>query len=87
MRTVKAAVTLPVAVKLSPFFTSLPHFAKALEGAGANGLVLFNRFYQPDLDIEALEVEPSLNLSTRPPCACACAGWASCTARPPCPWP
>jgi dihydroorotate dehydrogenase (fumarate) len=64
VRTVKAAVTLPVAVKLSPFFTSLPHFAKALEGAGANGLVLFNRFYQPDLDIEALEVEPSLNLST-----------------------
>ena len=64
VRAVKAAVTLPVSVKLSPFFTSLPHFAKALEKAGADGLVLFNRFYQPDLDIEALEVEPSLSLST-----------------------
>jgi dihydroorotate dehydrogenase (fumarate) len=64
VRTVKASVSLPVSVKLSPFFTSLPHFGKLLEGAGADGLVLFNRFYQPDLDIEALEVEPSLALST-----------------------
>jgi dihydroorotate dehydrogenase (fumarate) len=64
VRMVKACVTLPVAVKLSPFFTSLCHFAKSLEAAGADALVLFNRFYQPDLDIEALEVEPSLNLST-----------------------
>ena len=64
VRTVRADVTLPLAVKLSPFFTSLLHFAKALEGAGADALVLFNRFYQPDLDIEALETVPSLNLSS-----------------------
>lgn len=63
VRTVKGSVKLPVAVKLSPFFSSLPHFAKVLEGAGADAVVLFNRFYQPDLDIEALEVEPSLHLS------------------------
>jgi dihydroorotate dehydrogenase (fumarate) len=63
VRTVKTSVQLPVAVKLSPFFTSLAHFAKVLEGAGADAVVLFNRFYQPDLDIEALDVEPSLNLS------------------------
>ena len=64
VRTVKSNVTIPLAVKLSPFFTSLAHFVKVLEGAGADGVVLFNRFYQPDLDIEALEVEPSLNLSS-----------------------
>ncbi len=57
------AVTIPVAVKLSPFFSSLPNFARQLEAAGADGLVLFNRFYQPDIDIETLEVSPSLRLS------------------------
>jgi dihydroorotate dehydrogenase (fumarate) len=64
VRTVRSDVSLPLAVKLSPFFTSLAHFAKVLEAAGADAVVLFNRFYQPDLDIEALEVEPSLNLSS-----------------------
>ena len=64
---VKANVTIPLTVKLSPFFTSLAHFVKQLEGAGVNGVVLFNRFYQPDLDIENLEVEPSLNLSSPSP--------------------
>jgi dihydroorotate dehydrogenase (fumarate) len=63
VRIVKGNVKLPVAVKLSPFFTSLAHFAKVLQGAGADALVLFNRFYQPDLDIENLEVEPTLQLS------------------------
>jgi dihydroorotate dehydrogenase (fumarate) len=63
VRTVKGNVKLPVAVKLSPFFSSLAHFAKVLEGAGADAIVLFNRFYQPDLNIETLEVEPSLHLS------------------------
>jgi dihydroorotate dehydrogenase (fumarate) len=58
-----AQVAIPVAVKLSPFFTSLPHMARKISEAGAAGLVLFNRFYQPDLDIEALEVVPSLELS------------------------
>ena len=61
---VKDAVSIPVAVKLSPFYSSLANFASKLEGAGADGLVLFNRFYQPDLDIEELDVVPNLRLST-----------------------
>jgi dihydroorotate dehydrogenase (fumarate) len=60
----RAAVTLPLALKLSPFFTSFPHIARRFVEAGANGLVLFNRFYQPDLDLDALEVVPNLELST-----------------------
>ena len=55
---------VPLAVKLSPYYTSLPNFAKRLAEAGASGLVLFNRFYQPDFDLEALEVIPNLDLST-----------------------
>ncbi len=54
---------IPVAVKLSPFYTALAHFAKRLVEVGAKGLVLFNRFYQPDLDIEALETKRKLHLS------------------------
>jgi dihydroorotate dehydrogenase (fumarate) len=61
---IRSRVTIPIAVKLSPYFTSLPHIAQRFVEAGANGLVLFNRFYQPDLDIEALEVVPNLKLST-----------------------
>ncbi|HOD03610.1 MAG TPA: dihydroorotate dehydrogenase-like protein [Anaerolineaceae bacterium] len=61
---VRKQIRIPLAVKLSPYFTALPHFASALVGAGANALVLFNRFYQPDLDIETLEVLPTLDLST-----------------------
>ena len=57
-------VSLPIAVKLSPFFTALPNFAQRLANAGANGLVLFNRFYQPDFDLDELEVVPNLKLST-----------------------
>jgi pyruvate/2-oxoacid:ferredoxin oxidoreductase beta subunit len=57
------AVTIPVAVKLSPFFSSIASLARSLDEAGANGLVLFNRFYQPDIDVEALEATPSLHLS------------------------
>ncbi len=64
VRDVCEQVAIPVAVKLTPFFTSLPHVAERLVEAGAGGLVLFNRFYQPDLDIEALEVVPRLHLST-----------------------
>jgi dihydroorotate dehydrogenase (fumarate) len=60
---VRSAIEIPLAVKLSPFFTSLPHFAQQCCDMGANGLVLFNRFYQPDLDIETLEVVPDLVLS------------------------
>jgi len=58
------AVKVPVAVKLSQSFTSIPNLAARLQEAGAAGLVLFNRFYQPDFDIEALEVRPSLHFST-----------------------
>ena len=61
---VKSAITIPLAVKISPFVTSVSNFAKRLVGAGANGLVLFNRFYQPDFDLESLEVVHSLDLST-----------------------
>ncbi len=58
------AVKIPVAVKLSQSFTSIPHLVKRLEDAGARGVVLFNRFYQPDFDIETLEVRPTLHFST-----------------------
>ncbi|KAA6464473.1 dihydroorotate dehydrogenase-like protein [Acidobacteria bacterium AB60] len=58
------AVKIPVAVKLSQSFTSLPHLTARLEDAGATGIVLFNRFYQPDFDIETLEVRPTLHFST-----------------------
>jgi len=59
----KQEVGIPVAVKLSPFYTSLAHFAKRLDDVGADGLVLFNRFYQPDIDTEELQAAPLLKLS------------------------
>jgi dihydroorotate dehydrogenase (fumarate) len=64
VRAVKLSVHIPVAVKLSPFFSSMAHMAKRLDGVGADGLVLFNRFYQPDIDLETLEVRPNVLLST-----------------------
>lgn len=64
VRDVRAKVKLPIAVKLSPYFTALPNMAKRIVEAGANALVLFNRFYQPDFDLEELEVVPNLILST-----------------------
>jgi len=63
VQAVKAELEVPVAVKLSPFYTALAHFVRDLERAGAGGLVLFNRFYQPDLDVEGLDVERTLHLS------------------------
>jgi dihydroorotate dehydrogenase (fumarate) len=63
VRLVKSCVHIPVAVKLSPFFTAPVAFARRLAEEGASALVLFNRFYQPDFDLEALEVVPSLHLS------------------------
>ncbi len=60
---VRDSVGLPIAVKLSPYFSSFSHFAEGLVGAGANGLVMFNRFYQPDIDIEEREVLPGVDLS------------------------
>lgn len=64
VRDVRASVAIPLALKLSPFFTVLPSMVRRFVEAGADGLVLFNRFYQPDLDIEELEVVPHLALST-----------------------
>ncbi|HEX9242876.1 MAG TPA: dihydroorotate dehydrogenase-like protein [Anaeromyxobacter sp.] len=61
---IRAAVRIPIAVKLSPYFTSLAHFAARLDAAGANGLVLFNRFMQPDISLEKLAATQSLSLSS-----------------------
>jgi dihydroorotate dehydrogenase (fumarate) len=63
VRALRAAVVIPLAVKLSPFYTSLAHFARRLDEAGPAGLVLFNRFYQPGIDIEELTVRRELHLS------------------------
>jgi dihydroorotate dehydrogenase (fumarate) len=63
LESVKRSVGIPVAVKLSPFYTSVSHLAHRLAEHGADGLVLFNRFYQPDIDVETLEVAPTLRLS------------------------
>jgi dihydroorotate dehydrogenase (fumarate) len=64
VKDVRSSIHIPLAVKLSPFFTGLPHLANQLTLSGANGLVLFNRFIQPDLDVETLEVVPNLLLSS-----------------------
>ena len=64
VRAVRAAIRIPLAVKVGPFFSAFAHLARRLDAAGADALVLFNRFYQPDLDIERLEVVPNLALST-----------------------
>jgi dihydroorotate dehydrogenase (fumarate) len=61
---VKSAISIPLAVKLSPYITALPNFVRRIVDAGANGLSLFNRFYQPDFDLEELKIIPSLDLST-----------------------
>lgn len=64
LKAIKEKIDIPVAVKLSPYFTSLSNMAKRLDDSGANALVLFNRFYQPDFDLNKLEVVPNLVLST-----------------------
>ena len=61
--TVKGKISIPVSVKLSPYFSATANMAKQLDDAGADGLVLFNRFYQPDLDLDELEVKADLELS------------------------
>lgn len=63
LKNVKGGVSIPVAVKLSPFFSSMANMAAKLDAAGADGMVLFNRFYQPDIDVEALDTVSSLKLS------------------------
>ncbi len=64
LKAVKSAVRIPVAVKLGPFFSNMANMAKRLDDAGANGLVLFNRFYQPDINLDELEIQPNVLLST-----------------------
>jgi dihydroorotate dehydrogenase (fumarate) len=64
VRSVRAEVSIPLAVKVSPFFTNFANMAKRLAENGANGLVLFNRFYQPDIELESLEVVPNVFFST-----------------------
>jgi dihydroorotate dehydrogenase (fumarate) len=64
VKAVKSVVSIPVAVKVSPFFSNMAHMAKQLDQAGINGLVLFNRFYQPDVNLEMLEIQPNHHLST-----------------------
>ncbi len=63
LKAVKESVTIPVSIKLGPYFSAFANMAKRLEDAGADGLVLFNRFYQPDIDLESKEIAPSLELS------------------------
>ena len=64
VRSVRAATKIPLAVKLSPYFSSLANMAASLDALNVDGLVLFNRFYQPDIDLEKMEVAPNLTLST-----------------------
>ena len=64
LRELKTVVSIPVSMKLSPFFSSLPHFVRAVEAAGAAGVSLFNRFFQPDIDLETLSVVDRVQLST-----------------------
>jgi dihydroorotate dehydrogenase (fumarate) len=64
VQAVRKAVRIPVAVKLSPYYTSMAHFSSKLDEAGADGLVLFNRFYQPDIDVEELQVRRQVHLSS-----------------------
>lgn len=64
VRSLRAAVRIPLAVKLSPFYTCLPHFVRELDRAGANAVLLFNRFFPADIDLERMELVRSLNLST-----------------------
>lgn len=64
LRAVKSAVTIPVAVKLSPYFSNMSNMARRLDAVGADALVLFNRFYQPDIDLDELEIRPNVLLST-----------------------
>src|SRR6266581_2840735 len=64
VRSVRAATKIPLAVKLSPYFSSFANMAASLDALNVNGLVLFNRFYQPDIDLEKMEVAPNLTLST-----------------------
>ena len=88
VQAVRKAVRIPVAVKLSPYYTSLAHFATKLDEAGADGLVLFNRFYQPDIDVEELQVRRQIHLSSSAelPLRLALSARATCCRSAPSPW-
>jgi dihydroorotate dehydrogenase (fumarate) len=73
-------LTIPIAVKLSPHFAAFGNVVRQLDGAGAAGIVLFNRFYEPDIDVETMNASPHLKLSTSDELRRACSGWPSCTA-------
>ena len=76
----KQYLKIPIAVKLSPYFASIANLARRLDHAGADALVLFNRFYQPDIDITTMTtVAPRPALHERASCCCGSAGWRSST--------
>ena len=75
---VRAELGIPLAVKLSPYYSAVAAFATGVADAGADGLVLFNRFYQPDLDLDTLDVVPAWSSAASGSCACRCAGSPSC---------
>ncbi len=78
---VKKSVTIPLAVKVGPYFSSFANMAMRLKQAGADALVIFNRFYQPDIDLEELAVTPNLMLSNSMSCACRFCGQRCFTAE------
>jgi len=80
VRSVAGEVKIPVAVKVAPYFSAMANMAQRLTQAGASGLVLFNRFMQPDIELDELEVVPHLVLSTPTNCGWRCAGLRSCAA-------
>jgi dihydroorotate dehydrogenase (fumarate) len=80
VKAAKSAVKIPVAAKLTPFFTSLTNVAKRIDATGINGLVLFNRFYQPDLNLDALDIQPNVLLSTSEALRLPSPGSACCMA-------
>ena len=87
MARVKSAVSIPVAVKVGPYFSSFAHMAGRLDRAGANALVLFNRFYQPDFDIETRTVAADAVVEQRPKrSACRCSGSPCCMDTCNAPW-
>jgi dihydroorotate dehydrogenase (fumarate) len=83
---VRSQISIPLAVKIGPYFSSLPHIARRLLGAGADGLVLFNRFLQPDIDLRTLEVASKLVLRHLTNYVFRCAGSESCEGKPPLRW-
>jgi hypothetical protein len=87
VRAVLDKVDIPVAVKLTQYYSSLPSFVRRLEEAGAAGVILFNRLYEADIDAEQLELDRTLRLSHEGELCRGCAGWPSCRRAPTSVWP